>query len=115
MSEWQEILRQNDERNEPGPDFEEKVFSKIKKRKKQKKISLAIMALIGVVMLLSLWQWFRPAPRRTLLSGIHIEKEEIPLSEDLFFSASDNRTRYSLEPVSYQKKTDSRDAVLNQI
>jgi hypothetical protein len=42
-------------------------------------------------------------------------KEEIPVSEDFFFSASDNRTRYSLEPVAYEKKNAGHDAPLNQI
>lgn len=115
MSDWQEILRQVDERTEPGPDFEERVFSKIKKRKKQRKIGFTIMAVVGLFMLLSLFQLFRPAPRGSAIPGLERDKEEIPLHEDLFFSASDNRTRYTLEPVSYQKKTGSQDAILNQI
>jgi len=115
MSEWQEILEQCDAQAGPGPDFEERVFSKIKKRKKQKKISLAVMAVIGLVMLLSFLPLFRSAPRHTLISGMQTPKEEIPLSEDLFFSASDSRTRYSLEPVSFQKKPADRDAAINQI
>jgi hypothetical protein len=115
MSDWQEILKQGDDLAEPGPDFEERVFSKIKKKKKQKKISFTIMAVVGVVMLLSLFQLFRPAAQHTLIPSMQTEKEEIPLQEDLFFSASDNRTRYSLEPVSYQKKPANQDAALNQI
>lgn len=115
MSDWQEILRQGDEPTEPGFDFEERVFSKIKKKKTQKKVGFAIMAVAGVVMLLSLFQLFRPAPRHALISGMQAQKEEIPLHEDLFFSASDNRTRYFLEPVSYQKKPANQDALLNQI
>jgi len=115
MSNWQEILRQCDDRTEPGPDFEERVFSKIKKKKKQRRISYAIMAVVGVVMLLSLFQIFRPSPHRFVIPGLETDKEEIPLREDLFFSASDNRTRYSLEPVSYQKKPGNQDAALNQI
>jgi len=115
MSEWQEVLRQGGSRFEPGPDFEEKVFSKIKKRKKQRKIGFAVMAATGAVMLLSLFQLFRPAPRPAFVSGLQSEKKEIPLRDDLFFSASDNRVRYSLEPVSYPKKSTAPDAASNQI
>ncbi len=115
MSDWQEILRQGNDHSEPGPDFELKVFSKIKKRKKQKKIGFTIMAVVGLFMLLSLFQLFRPAPRGSAIPGPETYKEEIPLHEDLFFSASDSRTRYSLEPVSYKKQTGSQDAALNQI
>jgi hypothetical protein len=115
MSEWQEFLRQSDDGTELGPDFEKKVFCKIKKRKRQKKINFAIMSVVGVVLLLSLLQLFRPGPRQSLISSLQAEKEEIPLSEDMFFSASDNLTRYSLEPVSYQKKQDNQPATPNQI
>jgi hypothetical protein len=115
MSDWLEMLKQGEERTEPGPDFEEKVFGKIKKKKKQRKIGFTIMAVAGLFLLLSLFQLFRPAHRDAAIHGLTANKEEIPLQEDLFFSASNNRTRYSLEPVSYQKKSGSRDAVLNQI
>jgi hypothetical protein len=115
MSDWLEMLKQGEERIEPGPDFEERVFGKIKKKKKQRKIGFSIMAVAGLFLLLSLFQLFRPTSRNTAIPGLAASKEEIPLQEDLFFSASNNRTRYSLEPVSYQKKSANRDAALNQI
>jgi hypothetical protein len=114
MSDWQEIFGRAGDPSEPGSDFEARVFAKIKKKKKQKKVGFAVLAVAGVVMLLSLFQLFRPFPRRALLPG-GIAKEETPVSEDLFFSASDNRTRYSLEPVAYQKKTATQVAAPNQI
>ena len=115
MSEWQEMARQGDDQTGPGPDFEERVFYKIKKKKKQRKIGFAVVAVAGAVMLLSLFQLFRPAPGRPAVPGFETVKEEIPLHEDLYFSASDSRTRYSLEPVAFQKKPGRQDAVLNQI
>ena len=115
MSDWQEIFKHGEDRAEPGPDFEERVFKKIRKKKKQRKIGFAIMAVAGAVILLSLFQLFRPAPHQSLLSGRQTEKKEIPLHEDLYFSATDNRIRYSIEPVSNQKKPGSQDATLNQI
>ncbi|MFH2108017.1 MAG: hypothetical protein ABII93_05050 [Chrysiogenia bacterium] len=115
MSDWQEILRQGNDHSEPGPDFEERVFSKIKKRKKQRKIGFTITVIFGLFMLLSLFQLFRPAPHGSAITGPGTDKEEIPLHEDLFFSATDSHTRYTLEPVSYQKQTGSQDAAINQI
>lgn len=115
MSDWQNIFENACNPSEPGGDFETRVFAKIKKKKQQRKVGFAALAIAGIVVLLSLFQLFRPIPGRTLLPGAAAAKEEIPLSEDLFFSASDNRTRYSLEPVAYQRKTAAPVAAHNQI
>jgi hypothetical protein len=115
MSEWQEIFNQGESQGEPGLDFEEKVFSKIKRKKRQRKVGFTAMALAGAVLLLSLFQLFRPAAGPVLVSRTETGKEEIPLSENLFFSASDNRVRYSIEPVSYPKKSADQKETLNQI
>ncbi len=117
MSDWQHIF-QSQNGLQPGPDFEERVFAKIKKKKRQRKIGYGLTAAIGIVLLLSLLQVFRPAVRPALQSGTQaptLEKEEIPLHEDLFFSASDNRTRYTLEPVSLQKKRQDDPSAINRI
>jgi hypothetical protein len=115
MSDWQNIFGNACDPCEPGSDFEARVFAKIKKKKQQRKVGFAALAVAGVVMLLSLFQLFRPVPGRALLPGGGTAKQEIPLSENLFFSASDNRTRYSLEPVAYQKQPAAPVAALNQI
>lgn len=115
MSDWQEIFEHSGGPGELGGDFEARVFTKIKKKKQQRKVGFAALAVAGVVMLLSLFQLFRPFPGRALLPGGAAVKQEIPLSEDLFFSASDSGTRYSLEPVAYQGKTAVQSAAPNQI
>jgi len=115
MSDLQEIFQNTGDPGEPGVDFEARVFAKIRKRKQQRKAGFAVLAVAGVVMLLSLFQLFRPFPGRAQLPGDAAVKEEIPLSEDLFFSASDNSTRYSLEPVTYRRKTAGPVAAQNQI
>jgi len=115
MSDWQEIFANHPGPDEPGLDFEDRVFAKIRIKKRQRKAGVAALTLAGAVMLFSLFQWFRPAPERALLPGGATAKEEIPLSEDLFFAASDNLTRYSLEPVAYRKQAAARAATPNQI
>ena len=117
MSEWQDIF-QTQNGLQPGPDFEERVFFKIRKKKRQRKIGFGVTAIAGILALFSLLQIFRPAVQPALQTGIKpptLDKEEIPLHEDLFFSASDNRTRYSLEPVMLQKKPQSGTIAVNQI
>lgn len=115
MSDWQEIFEGSGEASEPGGDFEARVFAKIRKRKQQRKVGFAALAVAAVVMLLSLFQLFRPFPGRAQLPGGAAVKQEIPVSEDLFFSASDNRTRYSLEPVAYLRKAAAPAEAPNQI
>jgi hypothetical protein len=117
MSDWQEILRSQNEL-QPGPDFEEQVFLKIGKKKKLRRIGYSLTAVASIVLLFSLLQLFRPAVRPVMQAGSEtpaLNKEEIPLHEDLFFSAFDNRTSYSLEPVSYQKKVANQNSTINQI
>jgi hypothetical protein len=117
MSDWQRIFQSQDEL-QLGPDFEERVFFKIKKKKRLRKISYGLTAVGSILLLFSLLQIFHPADRPALQTSIEtpaMNKEEIPLHEDLFFSASDNRTRYSLESVSFQKKQKSNDKAINQI
>jgi hypothetical protein len=115
MSDWQDIFERSGDPGAPGDDFEARVFAKIRKRKQQRKVGFAALAVAGVVLLLSLFQLFRPFPGRAQLPGGAAVKQEIPVSEDLFFSASDNRTRYSLEPVAYQRKAYAPAAAPNQI
>jgi hypothetical protein len=115
MTEWNDVFASSDNPGGPGGDFESRVFAKIKKKKMQRKVGVGVAAVAGVVMLLSLFQWIRPLPQRLPLAGAGNIKEEVPVSEDMLFSASDSRTRYSLEPVAYQKKTAGQEAALNQI
>lgn len=113
MPEYDEIFALSDGPDGPGSDFESRVFAKIRRKKTQRKVGLGVAAVAGLALLLSLFQLFRPLPSRMPLAGDG--KEVVPVSENLFFSASDSRTRYSLEPVAYRQKAGAQDAVLNQI
>lgn len=117
MSDWQEIFQSRD-MLQPGADFEDKVFCKIRRKKKLRKIGYGMTAMAGVGLAFSLLLVFRPAFRPVAQNKTDTpvtQKEEVPLREDLFFSAFDSHTRYSIEPVSLQKKSQDSDAAINQI
>ena len=115
MSEWQDVFLRNGVQDELGNDFEDRVFAKIGKKKRQRRIGYAALAVAGTALLVSLFQLFRPAVHRLQVPGAGGGKEEIPVSENLYFSAYDSRTQYSLEPVALKKKPSAREAALNQI
>ena len=69
MSDWQEIFEHGGDPGELGGDFESRVFAKIRRKKQQRKVGFAALAVAGVVMLLSLFQLFRPFPGRAQLPG----------------------------------------------
>jgi len=115
MSDWQDVFARDGVQGELGSDFEDRVFAKIKKRKRQRRIGYTATAVASAILLVSLFQLFRPDGRRMQAPGAAGGKEEIPVSEDLYFSAFDSRTDYSLEPVALRKKPSAREAVLNQI
>jgi hypothetical protein len=117
MSDWQDVMRSRSEW-QPGADFEERVFAKIRKKKKLRKIGYGVTATAGILLLFSLLPVFHPAgvPRpQAAGQPAVLDKEEIPLHEDLYFSASDDRTRYSLEPVSLPKGPQGGDVAVNEI
>jgi hypothetical protein len=117
MPDFLDVLRSRNEL-QPGADFEDRVFCKIHREKKLRKVRFGLGAVAGILLLFSLLQMFRPAVRPAMQTGIQspvIEKEEIPLHEDLFFSTADQRTSYSLEPVSVQKSPSGAQAVVNEI
>jgi hypothetical protein len=117
MPDVTDVFRTLDEL-QPGADFEDRVFSKIRKEKKRRAVRFGLGAAAGVLLLFSLWQAFRPALRPALQTRIQApvsEKEEIPLHEDLFFATTDRRTSYTLEPVAAQTSSAGTQAAINEL
>lgn len=111
MADWQEMFEHD--ADGPGDDFEARVFAKIHKKKVQRKIGAGVAAMAAAGLLLVLGQPFRSAPRREPLTVQ--KKTEVPVSENLFFSTSDSRTRYSLQPVSQGSQPEAPAVGPNQI
>jgi hypothetical protein len=99
MHEWQHILEHPGEPAGPGNDFEERVFAKICRVRRRRQAGVALAAAFAVVTVaaLAVFQLGGPAAGRAPLRAV--EKEEVPVSEELFFATSDGRTRYTLQPV----------------
>lgn len=85
-------------------DFEEKVFLKIKKKKKQRKITVALSLVFMVCIIAVAFQIYIGGDSRsgalTAQRQSRAIKEEVPLVEDLYFASSDSQTSYALETVS---------------
>jgi hypothetical protein len=115
MSDWQDVFAHNGAQEALGGDFEDRVFAKIRKKRRQRKIGYTVTALAGALLLASLFQLFRPDVRHGQIPRAAGGKEEIPVSENLYFSVFDSRTQYSLEPLAPRKKPSAQEATLNQI
>jgi hypothetical protein len=113
MFDWQEILEQRGGADGPGNDFEARVFAKIRRKKQQRQVGIGVAAVAAVALLLAVFGPFRPGDRRQPF--VAAEKTEVPVSESLFFSTSDSRTRYSLQPVSLSNKPSEPQPAVNQI
>ncbi|MCU0275838.1 MAG: hypothetical protein MUF02_03105 [Acidobacteria bacterium] len=113
MSDWQEIFERRGDAGELGGDFEFRVFAKIRRKKRQRQVGIGAAAVAAVALLLVIFQPFRPAQRRGPLTAAG--KAEVPVSENMFFSTSDSRTRYSLQPVALEGGSAAPAATPNQI
>ncbi len=104
MNDAQEMLCRHYQSQEPGEDFEEQVFKKIKRKKLQRRAGYSLAALAATAALLLFLQSFLPRP---LLRPFYTSqpkpavKEEVPLQEHLYFAAFDAQARYGIEPISY--------------
>ena len=115
MHEWQHILERQGEAAGPGTDFEERVFAKIRRVKQRRKAGVALAAAFAAVTVVALavFQLGRPSAGSVPLRAA--EKEEGPVSEELFFATSDGRTRYTLQPVALGGSSSPQAAASNQI
>ncbi len=86
-------------------DFEDRVFSKIKKKKKQRKAAAAAAMSITLFAFLFIAQGllFNDRTETPFLTA-SMEKEEVPVMEDVIFASFDNRTDYAVEQVDYDEE-----------
>jgi len=83
-------------------DFESRVFYKIKKKKKQRKVTASAVLGIAVFAFIFIGQaaLFHKKPEQTIIARPESTvKEEIPVTEDVVFASSDSRSDYAIEQV----------------
>ena len=108
MKSIDDLLKNYSRNTEVRSDFEESVFSKIKRKKAVRRTTFSAFAglviLAGLLSLLVVVPGSEPDSRQ---AGFQYEtpermavKEEVPVIEDVFFASYDTDTRYAIEQVS---------------
>ena len=82
--------------------FEDMVYSKIKKKKMVKKVAYSCVSIFLIFSALFTYTLFiKNTPSPESFAKKTTFKEEVPVIEDVIFASSDSRTYYSIERVSY--------------
>jgi hypothetical protein len=89
-----------------GDNFETRVFAKIKRKKKQRKITAAAVMSIALFAFLFIAQALfltnrSDRPQMTAQLEKEIEKEEVPVMEDVIFASFDKKADYAVQQVGY--------------
>lgn len=93
---------------EVDENFENAVFSKIKRKKRQRKITASVAAgvMLAAVLFVGQAVIFNETGNgnRSMLAGSQtnrLQKEEVPVVEDVVFASSDSGSDYVIEQVGY--------------
>jgi hypothetical protein len=104
-------LKQNTPGHNFSSDFEARVFSKIKRKKTQRKVATSAALSIAVIGVIFIGQavLFHQDPREKILAeqyGRNVQtetsiqaKEEVPVMENVVFASYDRQTDYAIEHV----------------
>ncbi len=112
MQRVEDLLKQVSIDKELDEGFETAVFGKIRRRKVHRRLAMATSVVFVIVGFLFSFYLFMPrAPQQAPLtadsqlndSSQIVEKEEVPVLEDVYFSSYDDRTHYAVELVSYNE------------
>lgn len=99
------ILDKYPQKTSLSEDFEAKVYSKIKIKNRQRKITYSFSIVFMLLFTLFVVQVFinnsRPLNKYANKVKTTNQKEEIPLVEDVYFSLTDSNTNYVIEQVDY--------------
>ena len=93
--------------DQPGNDFEEKVFQKIRKKKMQRKIAISSLGafLLGAVFFIS-GSLFFPGKNDPLYTRNGPDtRQEVPVTDHVNFAASDRTHNYVIEQVGIIQET----------
>jgi len=106
MADWQDMLAGH-RAADLSDDFEQRVWRKIGRRKKRRTIvagtAVAVAVATVAVVLIPLLGLPSRGQRDTLSARLpQTVKQEIPVSDNLYFATQDGRTVYTIERVAFQ-------------
>lgn len=96
-------------------DFEARVFAKIKKKKKQRKVAASAVLSMAALAFIYIGQavFFQPDPGAKIIIGQNASntptehfnkiKEEVPVMENVVFASYDQQNNYAVEQVAYNE------------
>jgi hypothetical protein len=87
-----------------GEDFESRVFGRIKKKKRQRKIAASAAMCLAVFAFLFTARavlFHRESEPIIMAQPEPAVREEVPVIEDVIFASSDSRNAYAFEQVTY--------------
>jgi hypothetical protein len=103
------LFKQNQQIGVLGEDFDNKVFAKITRKKRQRKVIKSTILGIAFFVLLFIGQSLllhKESPNKPIIAKPESDlrfREEIPLMEDVIFASSDAQTNYAIEQVAYNE------------
>jgi ribosomal protein S21 len=103
-------FKQHSQVSSVSEDFEKRVFSKIKKKKTQRKVatSVTLGILIFAFLFVAQVTLFHKETEPIIMARPgSTDKEEVPVVEDVIFASSDSRTNYAIEQVAYYEEDDT--------
>ncbi len=110
MKNIDELLKNVSIENGLGEDFETKVYSKIKIKKLHRKITyIASFMFLCIAIFMGYFFFIQDKGDPEVLNAKSdklIEKEEIPIIEDVYFASYDDRVNYAIEQISIDEKED---------
>lgn len=104
-------LRKNSPAHTLSEDFENQVFSKIKKKKIQRKATASVVLGIAIFAFIFVGQAIfshkQPERKISIAKTQPVTKEEVPVMEDVIFASSDKQTNYAIQQVAYYEDENS--------
>ncbi|MCP4219233.1 MAG: hypothetical protein GY765_31655 [bacterium] len=93
-------------------DFENRVFSKIQRKKVQRKMATSAALLVAVFCFIYIaggliFDGKQVKPMMASGNEIALEKEEVPVMEDVIFASSDAQTNYAIQQVAHYNEEDT--------
>ena len=115
MKNIDELLKNISRESNLKEDFEVKVYSKIKIKKSHRKITyIASFMFLCIAIFMGYFFFIQGKGNSVILntkSDRLVEKEEIPIIEDVYFASYDDRTNYAIEQIAIDEEESKNEEI----